>query len=255
MDNQKIMYGIIGILALVGMLVGGYMFTNQPAQQTQGDDTVYAQTAEVKPEDHTKWASGSANILTEYSDLQCPACRNFHLVLEELEKDPAIAENITLVYRHFPLVSIHPNAQMAAYAAEAAGRQGKFFEMVDKLFDTQQDWEAKSNARELFIGYAGELGMDTAQFEQDLSSDEVTQKVQADQESGIQSNVQATPTFYLNGKKLNPATTEEFKQILLEAAAQNPAQQEATGSAEDAAGGAAGTVEEGAPEPENPAVE
>ncbi|MFW5703492.1 MAG: DsbA family protein [Patescibacteria group bacterium] len=226
MDKQKLIYAGIGIVATFIFLVGAYYVTNTGAPGQEDETGFVPVAAELTPEDHTKWASESANLLVEYSDLQCPACANFHTVLEGFSQDPTITENITFVYRHFPLVSAHKNAQIAAYASEAAAQQGKFYEMIDILFVNQTEWENANNPRDMFIGYAEEIGLDTAQFESDLGSDAVTQKVQQDQQSGLEATVSGTPTFFLNGQRLNPATTDEFRQILIEAATTNPAAQQ-----------------------------
>jgi protein-disulfide isomerase len=83
--------------------------------------------------------------LIEYSDFQCPACGFYFPLLKKLEEE--FGENIAIVYRHFPLSSVHPNAKFAAYAAEAAGKQGKFWEMHDLIFTNQSEWSDKKKCR------------------------------------------------------------------------------------------------------------
>lgn len=222
MDKQKIIYTVIGIAGIVIFLVGAYFATNQNSPTQAEDDTFYAEAATIKETDQTKWATDSAVVLTEYSDLQCPACASFHPIINALSQDPEITQNATFIYRHFPLVTIHKNALAASYASEAAGNQGQFYEMVDILFERQADWENANNAREIFTGYAQELGLDTAQFEQDMESDAVVQKVQADQQSGTAVGVAGTPTFYLNGRRVRPGSVEEFSALIKEAIANNP---------------------------------
>src|SRR5690606_8652134 len=123
--------------------------------------------------------------------------------------DPEVTENVTFVYRHFPLDAAHPNAREAAYAAEAAGKQGKFFEMHDVLFEKQSEWSPLPDPKETFIGYAEALKLDIEKFTTDMDSKEVQDKVQNDFLSGNEFNVQGTPTFFLNGKRIpNPASVE-----------------------------------------------
>lgn len=223
MDKQKITYTIIAVVGIIIFLVGAYYATSQNAPSQAGDDTFYAEAATIRETDQIQWASDSAVVLTEYSDLQCPACAAFHPIITALSQDPEITENVSFVYRHFPLVTIHKNALISAYAAEAAGQQGQFYEMIDILFVRQADWENANNAREIFVGYAQELGLDTAQFEQDMDSDAIVQKVQSDQQSGTSVGVAGTPTFFLNGRKIQPGSVEEFSALLKQAVNTAPA--------------------------------
>src|SRR5690606_32243670 len=113
---------------------------------------------------------------------------------------------------------IHPNAREAAWAAEAAAKQNAFYPYHDILFSRQTEWAELGDPSELFIKYAEELKLDTEQFKKDFSSDAVKEKVQNDYLSGIEVDVQGTPTFYLNGTKIrSPQSVEELKNILLDA--------------------------------------
>ena len=119
------------------------------------------------------------------------------------------------MYRHFPLRNIHPNADLAARAAEAAGRQGKFWEMHDLIFEHQKEWADQKDARELFVQYAQSLNLDIEQFWVDVDSSEIKDKIDIDSKSGLNFEVNATPTFFLNGEKLqNPRNYEEFKSLI-----------------------------------------
>src|SRR3989339_446028 len=109
----------------------------------------------------------NANVqLVEYSDFQCPACAVYYPAVQELNKE--FGDRLKIVYKHFPLKNIHENAELSSKAAEAAALQGKFWEMHNKLFDTQQEWARNSNVKALFISYAESLGLDKAKFEQDI---------------------------------------------------------------------------------------
>ena len=161
------------------------------------------------------WIKGNPNadvILVEYSDFQCPACGLYYPIVKQL-----VAEyegEITFVYRHFPL-SQHQNARPAAYGSEAAGQQGKFWEMHNMIFDNQNSWSEASNAADIFRGYAQNLELDLAKYDAAVNSQEVKNKVDAHYTGGIQSSVTYTPTFYLNGQKIqNPQNLEEFRTLI-----------------------------------------
>lgn len=163
------------------------------------------------------WIKGSENaktVLVEYSDFQCPACAYFMPVLEKLAAD--FPNDLKIVYRHFPLPQ-YQNAKIAAYAAEAAGKQGKFFEMADKIFDRQKEWAEISNekAENIFKQLAEELKLNIEQFEKDAASEEIKRSVEKDSRDGYVLGINSTPTFFLNGKKIqNPRSYEEFKKVI-----------------------------------------
>lgn len=149
---------------------------------------------------------GSGNItLVEFSDFQCPACFSVQAPLKQiLDK---YSDKVTFVYRHFPLSSIHKNAQLAAQAAEAAHLQGKFFEMHDKLFANQSVWGSMSDPRDEFYKYIETIGMDKEKFIADLDSQGVKDIVANDLLVATRYRLSGTPTFFVNGVKI------EFNQI------------------------------------------
>lgn len=152
---------------------------------------------------YTKGTSTAKVKITEYADFQCPACAAMApIVADLLAKHP---NDIELTFKHFPLTKIHPRALLAAKASEAAGKQGKFFEMHDKIFAGQSTWSANSKAEEIFIGYATELGLDVEKFKADLKDEEISAKIRSNIAEGNKNNVQGTPTFFVNGLKVeNP---------------------------------------------------
>ncbi len=217
LTKKQILGAIGGTLALFLILFLVYKsLTPQPPEKQQ-------EYLKVKNTDHTTWAKKGKATLIEYSDLQCPACKSFHEIFKKIEATnsayPEITKNIKFVYRHFPLTSIHKNALKAAFAAEAAGEQGKFFEMVDLLFDTQKQWSNLSNPTSHFIDLAKKLNLNIEKFEKDLNSEKVKQKVYSDMQSGEKLRVFATPTFFLNGKRLEFRTPQEFIEKLIAASA------------------------------------
>src|SRR5258706_1515006 len=171
--------------------------------------------------DSNKISTASATVtLVEFSDFQCPACGAYYPVVKQVLAE--FKENITFVYRNFPLTNIHQNAQLAAQAAEAAGKQGKYWEMHDILFTKQAEWSA-ANARDLFIQYAGTLNINVDQFKKDIDGGDVKKKIDEDVNDGSTLAVNATPTFYLDREKIeNPASVDDFKALIKAAIVKAP---------------------------------
>jgi protein-disulfide isomerase len=204
--------GFIGIALLMFGLVklGGGSETNGTASLL----------AAVSASDASKGNTEAPVTLIEYSDFQCPACASYYPLVKELMNE--YGDRVHFVYRNFPLVQ-HKNAAPAALAAEAAGRQGKFWEMHDLLFENQVRWATSKEVRTIFEQYASSLKLNLEQFSADMESDEIKAKVQADYDGGIAAGVNSTPTFFLNGEKIvNPQSLNEFKALIDERAPENP---------------------------------
>ena len=152
-------------------------------------------------------------VLTEYSDYQCPACAYFHPIVNKMEQD--FGDRLHVEYRYFPLNS-HQFGALSARAAQAARNQGKFKSMHDLLFENQQQWASSGNPQPIFVNYARELGLNVEQFKEDLNSAETQRLVMEDKQEGQAAGVNATPTFFINGDKLeqNPRTYEQFKALV-----------------------------------------
>ena len=150
--------------------------------------------------------------IVKYSDYQCPACKYFVSIEEQLKEE--YGSDISITTKHFPL-NMHEYSQLAARVAEAARAQGKFQEMHDMIFAGQEQW-ARGNAEAIFIGYAKSLDLDMEQFKNDMNSADMQRKVMADKRDGIGLNVNSTPTFFINGTKVenNPRTFEQFKMLI-----------------------------------------
>jgi protein-disulfide isomerase len=158
-----------------------------------------------RPVDAQDWAKGPADApvtLLEYGDYECPFCGRAFWELNKLER--VAGDQVRLVYRHFPLTQLHPHALLAAEAAEAAGAQGKFWEMHDTLFTNQQNLEARA-----LVDYASELGLDLPRFNRDLQEHRHLPKVRRDFFEGVRSGVNGTPTFFINGVRWNGPYTAE----------------------------------------------
>jgi len=147
----------------------------------------------IGPEDATV-------ILEEFGDFECPPCGLLHPVLKTMEKE--FGPRLRVVFREFPLVPTHPHALVAARSAEAAGLQGKFWEMHDLLFENQRTWHEEFDARPTFEGYAKKLGLDLERFKRDVSSQIVEQRIFLDGKRAHALGVKGTPTVFLNGREV-----------------------------------------------------
>jgi protein-disulfide isomerase len=153
-----------------------------------------------------------------FEDFQCPACKAAEPAIRQVIKE--YSTTVQFVFRHFPL-PFHPNAEEAALAAEAAGAQGKFWEMKELLYDTQESWSALSNPDNYFGDLAKELGLDLDKFKNSYRSSELKQKIKADIEAAKAAQVNQTPTFFVNGKKVIGAQSlESWKKLIEEASSQ-----------------------------------
>jgi protein-disulfide isomerase len=160
-------------------------------------------TALTRDVDIMDWSKGPADAsvtLLEYGDFACPFCGQAFWELKRLEQ--ATGDELRFVFRHFPLAQAHPHAMLAAEAAEAAGAQGKFWEMHDTLFTNQDALELSA-----LLGYAGEIGLDMMRFARDLQDHHHLHKVRRDFMEGVRSGVNGTPTLFINGERWNGSYT------------------------------------------------
>jgi protein-disulfide isomerase len=147
----------------------------------------------------------AAVSVVAFSDFQCPFCSRAVPTLEQVEEE--YGDKVRIVFKHLPL-SMHPKAPAAHAAAEAAHRQGKFWEMHDRIFADQREMSP-----ERYVEYATEIGLDIDQFNADVASDEVKKRIEADTSEAARLNVRGTPAFFINGKYLSGAQPfETFKQ-------------------------------------------
>ncbi|MFA6081538.1 MAG: thioredoxin domain-containing protein [Patescibacteria group bacterium] len=213
MNKKTIIISVVSILGTFLLLYGVYKLINQPVQ------TDFPQVKQLKANDHIKWSPEKKNILVEYSDLQCPSCKNAHHILRTIEAsgsaDFEITKKVTFVFRYFPLYQIHDKAYLSAYAAEAAGLQGKFWEMSDLLFANQQTWSISNDPlKEYFLKYAEDLKLNVDQFSKDINSNKVKDRINQDLLEAGQIGIDSTPTFFLNGKKVDVSSFDELKTLL-----------------------------------------
>ncbi|MFZ6035740.1 MAG: DsbA family protein [Patescibacteria group bacterium] len=233
-ERQKSVRRVVMWVVIV-LVLGGIVYAlTQLGSSTNTDQLL---TDRITPQDHALGGADAPAQLIEYSDFQCPACAGYEDVLSQIREE--FGDQLLFAYRHFPLRSIHPNAQISAEAAEAAALQGKFWDMHAQLFQTQQEWSGVSDPTDMFVGYANDIGLDVDQFRTALGTDQVSDPVNADYQSGVAAGVNATPTFYLNGVKLdNPRSADEFRteiQKVLDAAENTTDTNAATNGSSDTA--------------------
>ena len=171
----------------------------------------------VSADDHTSGPEDAPVTLVEYGDYECPYCGAAHPIVQEIQRN--LSPSRRFVFRNFPLAQIHPHAKRAAEAAEAAGAQGKFWEMHDLLFENQ---DALADAD--LVRYAAQLHLDGKRFEKELSSGVYTDRVHRDFRSGVRSGVNGTPTFFINGERHDDSWELRTLLAAVEAAAAIPAE-------------------------------
>jgi len=202
MTRQKqILYSTLVILALFGGLYGVYKLIGAGP-----DQALLTKIKTDRPAERTMWNGKGAHTLAVFSDHQCPACKVFHEFLAGFEASAspnlAITQKTAFVFHYFPLYQIHEHAFALAYAAEAAGRQGKFEEITRRFFADQTKLEGVTDLNPYITQVAKDLQLDGKKFTADMKDPALQSLVQNDLSMGEQLGVNATPTFFLDGEKL-----------------------------------------------------
>jgi len=172
-------------------------------------------TLPVGTRDHSDGPLDAPLLLVEYGDYQCPYCVAAYPIVKRVQKH--LGKRLRFVFRNFPLTNMHPDAQRAAEIAEAAGAQGKFWEMHDHLFENQPSLGDPA----FFIQYAGKLKLDTTRLARELEGHLHLPRIEEDYMSGIRSGVNGTPTFFVNGARYDGYPEFDPLVAALEAAAKS----------------------------------
>lgn len=194
MKNIPLLVGtIVGTLILIVFMA--VAFSNNAAEPIV-DQAVLMEGAR-----NVKGSDAPTVTVVEFADFQCPACKVAAPLTNELITQ--YPEDVQVVFRHYPLSQIHPLAQVAAAAAEVAADEGKFWEMKDILFETQQDWTdlSRDEFLERLGEYAEQLEIDKTELLERIESPEVQERVAADVRAGDQVQISGTPTFFVNGQR------------------------------------------------------
>jgi len=168
-----------------------------------------ALTPPVSERDHAQGRADALVTLVEYGDYQCPYCGAAYPVVKSLQK--ALGKKLRFVFRNFPLTQAHPYAMVAAEAAEAAGLQGKFWEMHDLIYENQADLEP-----DVLPAWAKTLKLDLEEFAIAIKKGEITKRIKEDRMSGIRSGVNGTPCFFINGARYDGRADYEPLRAALE---------------------------------------
>ena len=191
---------IVVVVALATLGSGAMLYR---AKRPQVHNIPESQSVPAKGDTQSAHIRGNTDApvtLEEFGDFQCPPCGQFAGFVEELRKE--YDSRLRIVFRNFPLPA-HEHAREAAQAAEAAGLQGKFWEMYDTLYREQSLWSNASNVRELFESYAGTLGLDVDQFKKDMDGDKVRERIDSDHALADFLGVKVTPTLFINNRAVD----------------------------------------------------
>lgn len=203
MNKRTWIIFIVICVAIFGGLIAASRGNKADVSNVDANKVLGATEGSGNIADHTFGKTDSKVILVEYGDFQCPYCGSAHPQVKKITEE--FKDKITFVFRNFPLTAAHPNAKAAASAAEAAGLQGKYWEMHNMLYESQEAWSLLTTTErtDKFASYAKAVGVkDTEKFKKEMGSTNVDAKVGFDLALGKKVGVSATPTFIINGKKV-----------------------------------------------------
>ena len=213
--NAKISAALVAIfvVVVVGILTLGPGSEPGQGNADGGGASSGADAPVVRDNSHRLGVPGDSEVtLVEFLDFECEACGAAFPVIEELRDK--YRGQVTFVARYFPIQS-HFNAERAARAVEAAAQQGEFEAMYQKMYQTQTQWaEQQVPMDDVFRGFARDLGLDVAQWEEDYNDPATLERINTDVADGVALGVQGTPTFFLNGEKLEPRSAADFTEAI-----------------------------------------
>jgi protein-disulfide isomerase len=209
--QNRIVIGLLAAAALVVALV--VIIGNLGDDPSRTADATGADAQVVRADSHRlSQATDEKAVLVEFLDFECESCLAAYPLVEDLSEE--YGENLTVVSRYFPLPG-HPNSETAAVAVEAAAQQGRFKEMHARMYETQTEWSHTDEDRSpVFRGYAEDLGLDMAAYDDAVADPATMERVTRDKNDGLALDVQGTPTFFLEGRKIQPASEEEFRRLI-----------------------------------------
>jgi protein-disulfide isomerase len=199
--GRKPMPYMIKPILIIVVAVGAAFYAGHGLVQPPHEPVIATLSAVNGNSGHYRGDSNAPLTLVEYGDYQCPPCASFNVVVNEVLR--RYGDKVRLEFRHYPLTPVHANAIQAAIAVEAAGEQGYYWEMHDALLESQQQWAHAANPQNAFADIAARIGLDQKRFMQSLQApEEFQQRIANDVTGGRGSHVEATPTFFLNGRQL-----------------------------------------------------
>jgi protein-disulfide isomerase len=196
---SKLAKPLIVIVLAVGVAAAAAVYlSRQPEPVTE---TSAASTLDTKGGGHFRGPENAVVTLVEFGDYQCPSCKAYHpVVLELLNRYP---KQVRLEFHHYPLISIHPNSMAASKAVEAAGEQGKYWEMHDLIFEYQDQWAPSSNPEPEFLAMASRIGLNVNSFMQAMRSPQLQDRILQDVVRAREANIEAVPTFFIDGQMIH----------------------------------------------------
>lgn len=203
----KTMIGLVLLCAVI--LVGGAYFYQKSSGPQAPDILTSNQDALVRENSVQMKAVEEKLVVVEFADFQCPACAFVAPYVKQLAEE--YKDKVTFVFRDFPLTNIHRNAIKSAQMARIANEQGKYMEMSEKLYASQDEWGSVSNPADLFMGYATEIGMNTEGIREKLDSDIYVDAIRADTRDGELLGVNSTPTFFVGNTIIRTANYQQVK--------------------------------------------
>lgn len=199
----------LGVVVVAILIIGGVIFysTKHPSGASISNVDV-ANAQKIGPD------NAKVRII-EFGDFECPACAAAASGVRAVQANNT---DVQLIFKNFPLLSIHKNAQISSQAGVAAANQGKFWELYDALYANQAQWQDNSDPTPHFISYAKTIGIDTAKFTIDMNSDASKKLVTDDYNYAISLGMNETPTFVVNGTKYTGVQTADQWSKILETA-------------------------------------
>lgn len=202
--STKFTLELIAVAALV--LAGFIIFLDPDEQESAPAEDTGSASAQLVREDSPRLSEGGDAVFVEYLDFECEACLSLYPTIEEIRAE--YGDRVTFVVRYLPL---HGNSVEAAKAAEAAGAQGEFEAMYKALFDNAAEWShQETSQREAFFGYAEELGLDMERFEAAYDDPETLAHIEQSAADAEALGVTSTPTFFVDGERLEPTRVEDL---------------------------------------------
>jgi protein-disulfide isomerase len=203
--KQYLPYALIVAVFLIASGAGVELYQNRDQPPARKGKLAFGKTGAEPP--HVRGAAKAPVALEEFGDFECQPCSLLFPILKQVEAD--YGERLSVTFRQYPLAK-HPHALDAARAAEAAGLQGRFWEMHDSLYENRLIWLKAADTRASLASYAAKLGLDVERFQKDMDSEEVAQRIAADRERVTSLELDRTPTVFINGDRLTvrPITTE-----------------------------------------------
>jgi len=205
--DVKLLIGV-GLFTAIIVVVAAFTIGNKPSKKDQEQKVLGESQMKIllRKDTHLAGASKTEVTVVEFGDFQCPACGIAYQIVSRIKEE--YKGKVNFAFREFPIAA-HKNGYSSALAAETAGGQGMFWEMHDMLYDNQKEWSDRDDAIDIFTSYAKKIGIDADKFKKDVEDKKYDAKIQNDLKDGNMLGVNATPTFFINGKKYSGVLTYE----------------------------------------------